>query len=65
MKARIVQNNCGYYIGEVYGNWSNSLIQTKWTGWNRVTGTCITKWGARRELEQWKKKNYQDLKWQS
>ena len=49
MKARIVQDNCGYYTGEVYGTWTNSLLRTKWTGWNRVTCTCITKLGAKRE----------------
>ena len=60
MKARIVQDNCGYYTGEVYGTWTNSLLRTKWTGWNRVTCTRITKLGAKRELEKWKKKNYPD-----
>ena len=58
MKARIIQNDCGYYVGEVYGDWSNSFLQTKWTGWNKVTNSCITKFGAKRELEKWKRNNY-------
>lgn len=57
MKARIVQDNCGYYAGEVYGTWSNVLLQTKQKRWRRVTSSCITAWGAKRELEKWKKKN--------
>lgn len=48
MKARIVQDNCGYYTGEVFGK----------TRWICVTRSCITKIGAKRELAKWKKRNY-------
>lgn len=60
MRARIVKDDYGYYIGEVYGDWSNWLLKTKWTGWNEVTKQCVTKWGAKRELEAWKRKNCPD-----
>ena len=57
MKARIIQDSCGYYVGEVYGTWENWLLDTKWTGWDKVTSRCITKWGAKRELKKWKRQN--------
>lgn len=57
MRARIVQDSGGCYVGEVYGTWSNWLLGTKWTGWDKVTTRCMTKWGAKLELEAWKKKN--------
>ena len=58
MKARIIKNIDGSYVGEVYGNWSNWLLGTKWTGWESVTSNCMTKWGAKLELERWKRENY-------
>lgn len=60
MRARIVQDSGGYYVGEVYGAWSNWLLGTKWTGWDRVTSKCWTEWGAKLELKAWKRKNYPD-----
>lgn len=57
MKARIIQTHSGgFYEGEVYGTWEN-ILGTKWTGWEKVTGKCWTKLGARLELERWKKKH--------
>lgn len=44
-------------LGEIYGDWSNLLLGTKWTGWNDVTSRCMTKLGARLELERWKREN--------
>ena len=58
MKARIKKDNCGYYIGEVYSTWSNSLLGEKWKGWRKVTHSCITKFGAKRELQKWKEQNF-------
>lgn len=58
MRARIVPVTGGCYVGEVYGTWANWLLETKWTGWNKVTSRCMTKLGARLELETWKRKNY-------
>lgn len=55
MRARIVKDNVGY-AGEVYGNWSNILLGTKWEGWNQVTNHCVTKCGAKYELRKWKQK---------
>lgn len=57
MKARIRKDSCGCYIGEVYGTWENWLLGTKWTGWDKVTTRCMTEWGARKELQQWKEKH--------
>lgn len=57
MKARIRKDSGGCYIGEIYGDWSNLLLGTKWTGWNDVTSRCMTKFGARLELDRWKKEN--------
>lgn len=57
MKARIFRDLNGYYVGEVYGTWTNWILGTKRTGWNSVTKRCMTKWGANRELEKWKEKN--------
>lgn len=58
MKARIIKDSGGCYIGEVYGAWSNWLLGTEWTGWERVTSRCMTKLGAKLELERWKQKNF-------
>ena len=55
MKARIVKPQTMYY-GEVYGEWETIFYQ-KWTGWHKVTPACFTKWGARIELEKYKKRN--------
>ena len=55
MKARIVKPQSMYY-GEVYGEWEN-IFGTKWTGWHIVTSACLTKWGAKRELEKYKERN--------
>lgn len=60
MRARIVQDSGGCYVGEVYGTCSNWLLGTKWTGWDSVTSRCMTKWGAKLELETWKRKNCPD-----
>lgn len=57
MKVRIIKDCSDFYVGEVYGVWYNRLLETKWTGWERVTNRCMTKLGARIELERWKDKN--------
>lgn len=55
MKARIKKDSTGcWYYGEVYGTWKNTFGE--WTGWNRVTEFCLTKWGAKRELIKYKEK---------
>ena len=48
MKARIKRDSCGYYNGQVY---------KENEGWKTVTDSCITKLGAKRELEKWKQKH--------
>ena len=58
MKARIIKDSGGCYIGEVYGTWSNWLLGTEWIGWESVTSRCMTKLGAKLELERWKQKNF-------
>ena len=58
MRARIRKDSGGCWIGEVYGNWENLLLGTEWTGWNKVTTRCITQFGAKWELNQWKKEHY-------
>ena len=35
------------------------LISGKYEpGWVTVTSSCLTRWGAKRELKQWKRKHY-------
>ena len=56
MRARIRQD-AGCYVGEVYGTWEYQALGYKvaeWTGWEKVTNRCMTKLGARLELEEWK-----------
>lgn len=60
MKARIIRDSTGYYIGEVYGTWTNVWTKVKWTGWKSVTDSCITKFGAKLELKRWKQENDPD-----
>lgn len=60
MRARITRTHAGFYVGEVYGTWENWLLGTKWTGWDSVTSKCWTKWGAKLELEKWKKEHCPD-----
>lgn len=57
MRARITKNCFGWYVGEVYGTWSNWMLGTEWTGWNIVTSKCMTRWGAKLELKAWKKRH--------
>lgn len=53
MKARIKQDfSGGLHWGQVYNKKSKS--------WETVTSGCLTKWGAMRELEKWKKVNSPD-----
>lgn len=62
MRARIRKDGL-FWVGEVYGTWDRYIYMRyvgEWTGWNRVTSKCDTKWGARRELEKWKDKNCPD-----
>ena len=60
MRARIVKDSGGGYVGEVYGVWTSWIFETRWEGWRSVTTRCVTKWGARLELENWKKENCPD-----
>ena len=48
MKARI-HKNCpsGLHWGQIYDK--------ERKGWRTVTIGCITEWGAKRELEKWRK----------
>ena len=50
MKARIYQT-CpnGLYWGQIYDEYHNR--------WTNVTYSCLTKWGAKRELFKWMNKN--------
>ena len=57
MKARIIKYN-GFYVGEVYGTWKHLLFDTEWTGWEPVTESCFTKWGAEQRLKAWKRNQY-------
>jgi len=51
MRARIYQPcKNGLYWGQVYDE--------KLKIWKNVTLSCFTEWGAKRELEKWRKKNY-------
>ena len=52
MKARITKPQ-GMYYGEVLG----CLFGLSGTQWHRVTPPRFTEWGARRELEKWKKEH--------
>ena len=52
MKARITKPQ-GMYYGEVLG----CLFGLSGEQWHRVTPPCFTEWGARRELEKWKKEH--------
>lgn len=56
MKARIVRDG-NFWVGEVYGRWYMMLGIYERVGWGSVTGKCYTQWGARRELEKWKRKH--------
>lgn len=56
MKARI-RKESDMYIGEVYGTWNLFFGLKQYTGWNRVTPRCFTKFGTKLELLQWKKKH--------
>lgn len=58
MKARIIKDIGDFYVGEVYATWSNWLLRIEWTGWRVVTSRCMTKLGARIELERWKQNNF-------
>lgn len=60
MRARIKETHGGFYVGEVYGTWENWFFGTKRTGWESVTSKCMTKLGARLELEEWKRKHCPD-----
>ena len=51
MKVRIYQpHKNGLCWGQIYDE------QLKF--WKTVTISCFTKWGAKRELEKWKKQNH-------
>ena len=52
MKARITKPQ-GMYYGEVLG----CLFGLSGEQWHKVTSPCFTEWGARRELEKWKKEH--------
>lgn len=55
MRARI-RNVNGMYQGEVV---VQSIVDGKNKKfWKRVTTPCFTKWGAERELNAWRDKNY-------
>lgn len=60
MKARVRKNIHGYYVGEVYGKWNSSRFNYEWTGWGKVTGDCLTKFGAKIELKRWKENHDPD-----
>ena len=50
MRARIYQPyRNGLYWGQVYDE--------KYKYWKDVTTSCFTEWGAKRELEKWRKEN--------
>ena len=50
MRARINQPcKNGLYWGQVYDE--------KRKRWKDVTLSCFTRWGAKRELEKWKRQN--------
>ena len=50
MRARILQPcKNGLYYGQVYDE--------KYKYWKGVTPLCFTEWGAKRELEKWRKQN--------
>lgn len=55
MKARVLYSGAFWY-GEVYGTWEN-IFGGKRTEWRQVTGPCFTKFGAKLELQKWKKEN--------
>lgn len=51
MRARVYQTcKNGMYYGQV---WNYKLEH-----WSTVTTPCFTEWGAKLELERWKKKNF-------
>ena len=51
MRARIYQpSKYGMYCGQIFDD--------KHKCWKTVTILCITKWGAKRELINWKRLNY-------
>lgn len=55
MEARIIESGC-MFEGQVQGQ-SFNLLSGKWElGWVTVTSPCFTRWGAKRELKQWKRK---------
>lgn len=60
MKERITCKN-GMYFGEIYGIWEiryYGIHLGSYTGWERITSPCFTYPGAKLELIQWKRKNY-------
>lgn len=56
MKARIIPEG-NFFVGQVYGQWSNLILGTSWKGWETVTDRCFTRLGARMELMVWKNKH--------
>lgn len=57
MKARVIESY-GIFKGQVYGKSFNFISGKYEPGWVTVTSSCFTRWGAKRELKQWKRKHY-------
>lgn len=51
MKARIYQPS-------KYGMYYRQIFDDKYKRWKTVTPLCLTKWGVKRELANWKRQNY-------
>lgn len=56
MKARVKEQN-GMWVGQVYGEWVNTLFNLKQEGWKTVTDLCFTRVGAKLALRAWKSKH--------
>lgn len=54
MKVR-VRKDGEMWIGEIYGKWESFF--SEFTGWEKVTNDCFTKFGAKLELKKWIKNN--------
>lgn len=59
MRARVRRDGT-WWIGEVYGTWENWFFGT-YTGWNKVTGRCYTKIGAKIQLDIWASKQAEEF----
>ena len=57
MKARIIESGC-MFEGQVRGESYNIFSGKMESGWVTVTSPCFTRWGAKRELQRWKRKKF-------